>query len=229
MFSWGSEKKVSGQPKNSLTVVLVGDYAVGKTALFERILDNKFNYEGTTTIGVDFRVFRAKVGETECKLRLWDTAGMERFRSLVSCYFAGAQVILMVCDCTDTGSISNLSKVWYPYMKNSSSYKDDTVLYILVNKWDQRRKMYLAHPNENERKNFVRKNLGLSIPYRKVFFVSARNGEGVFEMIGAVVKDALEVLKDRKEKKPATFLIAEPEKNSDSDEGDCCWNHCIVT
>jgi small GTP-binding protein len=229
MFSWGSEKKVSGQPKNSLTVVLVGDYAVGKTALFERILDNKFNYEGTTTIGVDFRVFRAKVGETECKLRLWDTAGMERFRSLISCYFAGAQVMFMVCDCTDIGSVKNLAKVWYPYMKKSSSYKDNTLLYILVNKWDQRRKINMVPPNENTRKDYVRRNLGLSIPYRKVFFVSARNGEGVFEMIGEVVKDALGVLKKRKANAPVSFLIAEPEKNSDSDEGDCCWDQCVVT
>lgn len=63
-------------------LVLVGDSAVGtfspnigKSSLLCQFVDNKFDDQLLSTIGVDFKFRRVKIGNEEVKLQVWDTAG----------------------------------------------------------------------------------------------------------------------------------------------------------
>ena len=52
------------------------------------------------TVGVDFMTKRLKYKNVNYKLELWDTAGQEKYRSLVKGYLKGADVCVFVYDST---------------------------------------------------------------------------------------------------------------------------------
>jgi small GTP-binding protein len=56
--------------------ILVGDSAVGKTALFWRYMENEFAAsQRTSTMTVDFRIKNIELRGKQAKLYIWDTAG----------------------------------------------------------------------------------------------------------------------------------------------------------
>lgn len=73
--------------KVDLKVVLLGRAAVGKTALIDRFLHNRFSLTGTTpTVGAAYGVKQVQVTDKQGKQKnvcigIWDTAGSERFVS----------------------------------------------------------------------------------------------------------------------------------------------------
>lgn len=71
-------------------ILIVGDSGVGKSNLLLRFVDNKFEPSHISTIGVDFKIKTIMIGELTIKMQIWDTAGHERFRSVVSSYYRGA-------------------------------------------------------------------------------------------------------------------------------------------
>lgn len=71
-------------------ILIVGDSGVGKSNLLLRFVDNKFEPSHISTIGVDFKIKTIMIGEITIKMQIWDTAGHERFRSVVSSYYRGA-------------------------------------------------------------------------------------------------------------------------------------------
>lgn len=207
--------------ERSLMVVFVGDYGVGKTSLFTRIADDAFVYNTPTTIGVDYRIVRKDLDGTRIKVKMWDTAGMERFRSLVQSYFSGADLIFMVCDANDEKSWENLEDVWYRYMIQSSNFDKDTLLYILVNKWDLRENSKrLKDMDDPCRMKFIKERIGSDIPYRNIFFVSAKNGDNVDRSLEVVMRDSLKIMMDRFRVK--TLTITEIDK----DEKTNCCSQC---
>jgi small GTP-binding protein len=64
-------------------VVIIGDSGVGKTAIMNRYLFDKFDPESMPTLGSSMQSRQVEVpGEGMIKLTLWDTAGQEKFKSL---------------------------------------------------------------------------------------------------------------------------------------------------
>lgn len=79
-------------------VVLVGDISVGKTSIMNRFFDIKYQDSYDPTIGVDYHLkelyYRSKV----IKLQFWDSAGQEKYRSLIPSYVRGSSLIFIVFD-----------------------------------------------------------------------------------------------------------------------------------
>jgi small GTP-binding protein len=99
-------------------VVLIGDEAVGKTAIFKRLWDNTFNIDQQATIGGSY--FRLTVQDShssDTEVGMWDTAGSERYRSIVPMYFRGAQIIVCVFDLTSTESFNHITD-WIELARN---------------------------------------------------------------------------------------------------------------
>ena len=61
-----------------------------------RYIDNTFNHNIMNSIGVDFKVRNIEIDKKRIKLQIWDTAGMERFRTITTSYYKGAHAFLMV-------------------------------------------------------------------------------------------------------------------------------------
>ncbi|MFW9993043.1 MAG: Rab family GTPase [Candidatus Odinarchaeota archaeon] len=93
-----------------MKVVLAGDGSVGKTALRERYLGRGFKSSYVLTVGADFAVKNAKIGNKNFQYQIWDLAGQPRFDSVRGVYYRGCAGALLVFDITRPDSFENLQK-----------------------------------------------------------------------------------------------------------------------
>jgi Ras-related protein Rab-1A len=98
-------------------VLLIGDSSVGKTSVLLRYVDDTFNPEFQTTIGVDFKISTFQLNGKVIKLQLWDTAGQDRFKNIVASYYRGAHGIMLTFDITNLTSFQNITR-WYDEAQN---------------------------------------------------------------------------------------------------------------
>ncbi|XP_028101758.1 ras-related protein RABC2a isoform X2 [Camellia sinensis] len=86
--------------------------------------------------GVDFKIKQLTVGGKRLKLTIWDTAGQEKFRTLTSSYYRGAQGIVLVYDVTRRETFTNLSDVWAKEVDLYST-NQDCIKMLVGNKVDR--------------------------------------------------------------------------------------------
>lgn len=143
---------------------LLGNYAVGKSSLFQRYMFDSITY--CPTIGVDFQSKTHRVRHHDIKLQLWDTAGQERFRSIVKAYVRNVYVFFLVFDVTRRDTFDALGE-WLAFISehNTRGY----LVVLLANKTDQPIDTWTVTPDEVDAyvESHPRVNGG-------VYYVSAR-------------------------------------------------------
>ena len=117
-----------------IKVILVGSTGVGKTSITSRLRDNSFNENSKPTIGMDLLLFQRDVKERKkVPFALWDTAGMERFRSMSPFYYKGTKCVFVVFDLTDKISFQLIDK-WRDEIDNFCNFK--VKMFLVGNKSD---------------------------------------------------------------------------------------------
>ena len=83
-------------------ICVVGDFAVGKTSVIERFVNNQFSDKYLTTVGVKIDTKEVSLAERSIavKLIIWDVAGAEEFGAKEFAYLRGASGFLFVADGT---------------------------------------------------------------------------------------------------------------------------------
>jgi len=89
-------------------ILLLGDSGVGKSSLLIRYTKNEFNLDMRSTIGVEFALKFLKIDDFQLKIQIWDTAGMERYRSITNAYYKGAKGVIIVYDISRRKSFENV-------------------------------------------------------------------------------------------------------------------------
>ncbi|CDW52282.1 Ras protein Rab 18 [Trichuris trichiura] len=119
----------------SLKILLIGDSGVGKSCLFLRFVDDVFSEDLPATIGMDYKTKCIYVEGNCVRLRIWDTAGMERFRTMTDSFYRNAQGIIFVYDITKRQSFLNIV-TWLDEV-NTYCNKQNAVKILVGNKIDQ--------------------------------------------------------------------------------------------
>ncbi len=101
-------------------IILIGDSNIGKTSIINRYIHNTFNDKYICTIGVDFMMKTLVVEETQIKLQIWDTAGMERYKQLTTSYYKGSHSAIIVFDLTNKASFDNIDYWLNLFYENSN-------------------------------------------------------------------------------------------------------------
>jgi small GTP-binding protein len=91
-------------------VAVIGDHNVGKTTLVKRFVDDTFQPNVAPTLGVDFysRVLEGVEEGVNVRLQFWDTAGAEKYNSLVSTVFRGASAVIVCFDITNASTFAHV-------------------------------------------------------------------------------------------------------------------------
>ncbi len=89
--------------------------SVGKTSIINSLLGQKFNEEYEPSIVVDFFSKTLKYKNNTFKLQIWDSAGEEKFKSLIPNYIRGASLIFLVYDISNKNSFNNLNN-WIDFI-----------------------------------------------------------------------------------------------------------------
>ena len=116
---------------NRQKIIFIGDISVGKTSIINVLMGQKFNNEYEASIGVDFFSKTIKYKGKTIKLQIWDSAGQEKFRSLIPNYIRGSSLVFIVYDISNRKSFDNLQS-WIDFVNNI----ENSNIVILGNKID---------------------------------------------------------------------------------------------
>ncbi|MFW9802916.1 MAG: GTP-binding protein [Candidatus Thorarchaeota archaeon] len=93
-----------------LKIVMLGDGAVGKTALTIRFTEGGFEADYKRTIGADFALKEIELKDLDANVTciVWDLAGQPRFESVRQGFYRGARGGLLVYDVTRRRTFLNI-------------------------------------------------------------------------------------------------------------------------
>ncbi len=116
-------------------VVMLGDGAVGKTALTLRFTQDFFEADYKRTIGSDFAIKRVELPDMDANvvLQVWDLAGQPRFEIVRQGFYRGARGGLLVFDVTRRRTFLNLDR-WREEAINNIGR--DVPMVVVANKVD---------------------------------------------------------------------------------------------
>lgn len=157
-------------------IVLIGESDVGKTSLVYRYQRGESYHHATSTIGMAFSTKKVWVGDEQVILEMWDSAGQERFRSIVPMYFKGSQAVIMMYDLTYSRSADALKIFWKEQIECYFP-KKLPVIAIVGNKMD-----LISQENQSE---IIKEMKTLESMFgQKVttYFTSANTGENVQQL-----------------------------------------------
>ena len=147
--------------------IIIGDPEVGKSSIIQRYINNEFNRNYSSTIGVEFHVPSIELNKKTYKIQIWDTGGKKENQIQAKIVCKGAICAFIVYDITNKNSFNNITS-WVENCKNNASEK---MLIILVgNKSDLNDKRQV---NTEEGQDLADK-LGISF-----FETSCNTGENV--------------------------------------------------
>ncbi|KAF7261713.1 hypothetical protein EG68_01056 [Paragonimus skrjabini miyazakii] len=123
-------------PERIFKIILIGDTGVGKSSFMHQFCDGVFYPRLRATVGVDFRTRNLRLDRTVYSIQLWDTAGQEKYRSIVRTYFRKVDGVIIMYDVTAPSTFRNV-RSWMEQLSESSNGNKVPVI-IVGNKIDLR-------------------------------------------------------------------------------------------
>ncbi len=108
-------------------------------------------------IKLDFQIRTIDVDTKRCKLQVWDTAGQDRFKCVVSSFYRGAHGVIICFDITDLDSFRNVDN-WLEEVKRYCP--EQTPIFLVGTKSDLQSKRAVSYPTikayvEKKELNFI--------------------------------------------------------------------------
>lgn len=161
-------------------VIFAGDGAVGKTAIVNRF--TKGEYGGALykmTIGTNISVHKSVKNGIEVTLVCWDLGGQDRFSSVRTAFYVGAQIVVLVYDITSSGSFKNLPN-WLEEVNQSCNAPYKGI--VIGNKTDLSE--HFRAVDIEEAKSFAE---AIGFSYLET---SAKDGTGITDLVEMLIDSA---------------------------------------
>lgn len=202
---------VENSSPDLVKILLVGNSSVGKTCIFLRYSEDLFNENHLSTIGLDYftKDFEMDDGQ-RMTFQIWDTAGQDRFKSIVKNYFKGAHGILLIYDVTSRKSFDALTHWLNQITDNSSQH---IKILVIGNKCDC---------SNREVTKTEGKELANRMGYEYVE-TSAKNGENINEAFQNICNIAYVQYKNSREEEMQTIIKLKEQAELDKkQQKNCC-------
>ncbi|KAJ3450858.1 ras-related protein rab-5c [Anaeramoeba flamelloides] len=220
-FSSGESSEEEELQKNVIKIVMLGQSGCGKTSLVIRYIDDNFSENTSTTIGAAFFLKTLVINDETVNVRLWDTSGQERFKSLVPLYYRHAAGAVLVFDPKEKLSFEKL-KYWHNELQNNCD--NVPLMAIAANKDDH-------YENISENNEMLQKAQDYAKEIGAGFFrTSAKTGKsvkGIFDHLIRQIVEKRKKLSTVNESiddfiKPTTQEKKANSKNNNKQGGGCC-------
>ena len=151
-------------------IIFLGDQYVGKSSILNRFYQDKFEPDYQATIGLDFHSKNVTINGSTIRLLLYDTAGQEKFKSLIPMYIRDANIIIVVYDISNKDTFVH-TEHWVNETKDLK--REDAIFVLVGNKIDLEDKRAVQI---NEAEQFATERGFL------FYEVSAKSGENIQEL-----------------------------------------------
>ena len=195
------------EEKNQINILLVGDTNTGKTSFVKRFIFNKYDLTFVASIGVDFELKKIKYKNKIYSIRLFDTAGQERFKSITKSYFRLANAYFIFFDLSNKDSLNHIHN-WIDLIKE---YSEKSIFIILGNKDDLKKKISDEIINENLER------------YKDIIFIkiSVSKNYNIKKAIERMI-DLIEKREEEEEEKTNITLITKSNVKTLKQKQNCC-------
>ena len=113
---------------------ILGEYGAGKTCLLLRFTDDTYIDNHLLTLGIDFKERVININNLFIKLKIWDTGGQERFKTINRLTFNKSNGFIFAYDVTDRNSFRNVRN----WVRRVEAHSKTNIIRVLVgNKCDK--------------------------------------------------------------------------------------------
>ena len=116
-------------------IITLGNPGVGKTSIIQRFVEDDFNANQLSTLGISYSFKVIKIEEKNIRLKLIDTGGQEKYRALAVSYFRHVDVVLFVFDLNNKSSFDSI-QYWIDLFNENNNSKNIKGKYLIGNKDD---------------------------------------------------------------------------------------------
>ena len=213
------KQKTIEQEEIKYKLIVIGDENVGKTSVINRFKNNLFSPEYEPTVGLDFQSIPILIDDQSVTLLLYDTAGQEKFKSLIPLYTNEANIILLIYDISNKDSFENIDK-WFESLNNIN--KEEVIFALVGNKSDLD---FNRKVSKEEAESYANEH------HYAFQEVSAMSGEGIQELFMNKLIDQIRTqfiqrgknLTDQEEEKLKFNIGKNTEKSKDKKKKcNCC-------
>ena len=204
------ENNNNNNDKKIIKCILLGHSQVGKTTFFNKIINNlKKNY--LSTIGMEIINISAKVYDEEISIKLEDTAGQERYRSIAKNFIKNADGILLMFDVTNAESFNSVD-YWVKSIKENNQ---NHIIILVGNKIDLTEKRLIT--KSEAKKKADQYNI-------KYYELSCLNGLNHYEILNELIligyRNFYEKNKNMNRTDSNSFKL-KPKKNNKKENCNC--------
>ena len=183
------KRKIVETKVPKLEIAVLGQSCAGKSCLISRYLDHEFNDKMIPTVGQVFLSTRISLHGKEYRMQINDTAGQERFHSILPASINRCQGVVLAFDLTDRGS---LFEGIHEMLKLVKEHAPDSASMILVgNKADLADSQGKRAIGKEEAEKFAQ-YFGIH-HYIETSALSGQNVERAFELIANEIYDTLDL------------------------------------
>ena len=165
----------------SLKIVLLGESMVGKSSVVHRVCEGKFIEHLSPTISIEYFNYTTRVNnDLVIRMQIWDTAGQEKFDSIVKQYYQSSDFGIYIYSIDDLQSFDKL-KDWVYKAKDNNSNEMKGIL--LGNKTDLESNRKVSF---YEGENFAKENK--FVLFKEISCKNDNDSEKIFEVFDEISK-----------------------------------------
>ena len=187
--------------EDSISIIIIGDSKVGKTTLMKRYINGNFSENIIPSLGIELYRKIKEINRKKYLIKIWDTCGQERFKTLTQNYYRNADGVMLLFDSNNIESFHNLN-IWLNSLKEYSI--KNFPLIIIGTKSDL---PINVHDNDI--------NLFCNQFNIKWFRTSAKTGENISLSFDFLTKEILNIKDNNREK-------IKIKVNQNINENSCC-------
>lgn len=130
--------------EHKIKICLLGNSNVGKSTIALRLKKDEKEIQNMSvtspTVGAAFSSVRCNIKNMNVVFHIWDTAGQEKFHSMVPFYLRGTHIFIIIFDMTDIQSFNDVFQKWIPLVESHLEQRKESEIQskimIIGNKTD---------------------------------------------------------------------------------------------
>ena len=207
-----SKKENNEKKLTRINLITLGDGQVGKTSLILRYTNDYFGNNYIATIGFDYKFKNEKLknGE-EINVKIFDTAGQEKYWSLAANFLKKADGIILVYDITYKISFENLNK----WLKDINENAKGLPIVLIGNKTDLEENREVSKEEGNE----FAKKINEEIEF---YEASCKTGENIKEAIRFLVEKIYKKYQGKNMAEESIIIKKENKNKNNKKDKKCC-------